>query len=615
MYKNFKKLSGILNTLDEIVEYILQNGIDNNIYLFEDILAGIDICESIMKIQLKSDIYEKMLLKSADIRVLIDYAKEDIRALDITKLEKSIELWSNFIIDLNLKNGNSVDQNYFEDNIYTINTDEYPLPKEGNDIYESRENFSSVVRGKGQPIVSIIVVAYNRLEKTKQCINSIITHTVGIDYELVLVDNGSSPEILDYYKSVPFNNKKIIRITKNMQLSYGIFKGTKSCNGKYIALLGNDIVVTKNWMENILKCFNSDRKIGMVCAMSSNISNLQQVNYEFKNLEDVNRFAEKFNISDSRKWHERLRLITAGAVYKAECIHIAGDWDYGFFHDFVDDDLSFHIRRAGYKTILCKDVFVHHDHIIGTEKRDGEFIKSLENGRENFKKKYYGVDAWEDVNNFELVMQSMIKPVKTTGTINVLGLDVRCGTPILEIKNNLRSNGVFDVRLFAHYRDPKYTLDLNTICEGSVICDRIDYICQNFENEKFDYILLGEPLNNYNEPHQLIKNLISLLNNKGQLLLKVNNNNSIVELLDILEISKNKNNLYSTLFSIDSLKIIIQELGANIESIKIEEYNVDKKTIDILKTSIKRMDLNKNVDDLIKKMLISNYVVSLRKSV
>lgn len=616
MNKDFKRIIGLLNTIDEIVDYLINNGVNNHKYLLDDIVAGIDICENMIGKKITESEKEKMILKSSEIKKCIVILKEDLESANIEPFVGFISIWSDYIIDINIKI-RYLKENLTEDeNVYTINTDNYPLPKEGNDIYESRENFSSIARrGEDQPLVSIIVVSYDRLEKTKQCIESVIKYTNDVDYELVLVDNGSGPEILSYYKSIEFKYKKILRITKNMQLSYGIFKGTKLCNGKYIALLGNDIVVTKNWMTNIIKCFNSDIRIGMVCAMSSNISNLQQVNYNFKNLEDVHMFAENFNVSDKRKWHERLRLITAGAVYKAECIDISGDWDYGFFHDFADDDLSFHIRRAGYKTVLCKDVFVHHDHIIGTDKNDGELIKSLEKGRENFKKKYYGIDAWDDVNNFELIMQSMIKSPIRTDNLKILGVDVKCGTPILEMKNNLRSNGIFDVKLSAHYRDGKYTIDLNTICDEKVICDREEHLLQNFYNEKFDYILLGETINSYKNPRNMINDLLILLRTGGQLILKIRNDRSLVDFLDVMDISKANKHEYINKFCLDDLKSTVEDQDIKIDKIEREYYNIDDSTLNTLKKSIGKMGLNRSVEKIMDRFIISNYVVSIVKSI
>ena len=167
----------------------------------------------------------------------------------------------------------------------------------------------------------------------------------------------------------------------------------------------------------MLRCAESDPRIGMVNPVSSNVSNFQNVEFAFASLEEMQRKAAEHNVSDPRKWHERLRLVTLGTLYKRECLDMIGKADYGFFHDFVDDDLTFRVRRAGYKAILVRDVFVHHDHDLMKDRDPDEFRESLEKGRLNFKEKYFGVDAWDDASNYEPVMMSLVNPEEKRGAL------------------------------------------------------------------------------------------------------------------------------------------------------------------------------------------------------
>lgn len=51
-------------------------------------------------------------------------------------------------------------------------------------------------------ITSIVVLTYNELDKTKQCIDSLYKHTKRDDYELIIVDNGSSDGTKAYIQSL-----------------------------------------------------------------------------------------------------------------------------------------------------------------------------------------------------------------------------------------------------------------------------------------------------------------------------------------------------------------------------------------------------------------------------
>ncbi len=505
------------------------------------------------------------------------------------------------------------DKNEKSKDVIIINTDDCNVPKEDNDIFISRNNISNLLYGKESDCVSILIIAYNRLDKTKRCVESVIKYTKDVNYELILVDNGSSDGTMDYFKSLDRNNVRIIKITKNLQVAYGIFIGTKYCTGKYIAFLNNDMIVTKSWLYNIMKCFKSDENIGLVCAMSSNISNYQQVDFTYGNYDEMQEKAADFNQSDPKKWHERLRLITAGSVYKTECIHISGNFDYGFYHDFADDDLTFHIRRAGYKTVLCKDTFVCHDHVTGTEKEPGEFERSIKIGRENFKRKYYGVDAWDDVNNYELEMVRLIESPKEKNEISVLGVDVLCGTPILEVKNKLKEFDAFHVTLSAFSEKAKYFVDLSTICQGEVECDRIEYLPEYFTKEQFDYIIIGKEINLYSEPLKLLTDSFSLLKEGGQLLLKLRNTYDIKSFFNILGKDLGLNNEYPINWTANDFTDWLSALGGVVKSFGAEYYTLDSNSSARLSEIIKYANVTSDTDHIKNKMLIRNYVFNISK--
>lgn len=122
----------------------------------------------------------------------------------------------------------------------------------------------------------------------------------------------------------------------------------------------------------------------MICPVSSNISNLQEVNLQVGDLADMQRKAARFNQLNPRKRQERMRIIDIILAVKREVCDSAGILDLGFYHDFGDDDISARIRHAGYKLMLCGDTYVYHDHDFrNMEDKDPErFQKSLAIGPE-----------------------------------------------------------------------------------------------------------------------------------------------------------------------------------------------------------------------------------------
>ncbi|HHY26794.1 MAG TPA: glycosyltransferase family 2 protein, partial [Desulfitobacterium dehalogenans] len=397
-------------------------------------------------------------------------------------------------------------------------------PSPSADMWETRKNAYFMYETPDIPTCSIVVQGYNRLSKTKYCVECILKYTEDVDYELILVDNGSDDGTLEFFQSVQYKNKKVIRITQNrgtfLPLKYyiNIFKG------KYIVIIPNDVYVTRNWLSNLLKCYQSDAKIGFVVPVSSHISNLQEVDLDFYDFDDMQKKAAKFNQSDPVKWEERMRLISIINFFSRDVLDNIGIYDVAYSHDFGEDDLCARIRRMGYKLILCRDTWVCHDHNFRDmeDKDPSAFQASLESGRAVYRKKYHGIDPWDDILNFELTLLAPLDSAYLPNSANVLTVDVRCGAPALEIRNRLQRRGVTDITSYAYTTAAKYFLDLQTVCT-EVQCDRIEFIQQYYASDTLDIVVIGEPINTYPMPIRLLQTLYGFLKPSGILLFKVRN--------------------------------------------------------------------------------------------
>lgn len=502
------------------------------------------------------------------------------------------------------------------DNYFEINTDHALPPIEAASIFQSRGNAADSFTQNCENELSIAVISYNRLEKTKVCIENLMKNT-DIPYQLILIDSGSQPEIMEYYKSVNHPNKTMLRITKNINANYSFLVAMQNLKSKYCAIVSNDVIVPKNAIKNLLTCIKSSDNIGWVSPVSSNISNLQQVELSFNSLEEMNHVAEAYNISDPLKWEERLALMPAIFFYKKECIDIVGGFDYGFFHDFADDDMARRLNRAGYKTILCKDTWVHHNHIYNTTPEDALKLKnSIEQGRKNFAEKYYGLDAWDDVRNYEIGLASLLEnPNKNEWTPNILGIDTRCGTPILDVRNQLRKYGITKTTSHAFTTKAEYFIDLQTVCT-QVNCDKIDYLYDYYEKESYDYIILGEPINTYDKPNLLAKRLYSLLKSNGTLLLKLRNTLSQNNLLYSLGCLKGATSEEScSCIPLESFYNYLIKLGATIKPIMLLQEPATLEILTILDEMHMSPAITFDQEAILSRLITKDFLFCIEKKI
>lgn len=402
-------------------------------------------------------------------------------------------------------------------------------PVEGADFFETRKIFAKAF----YPTKIIIsVVTWNQLEKTKKCVEYLLKYTSHIEFDLVFFDNNSEDDTIEFLKSVEHPRKTIYSSNKNMGIAFALNHLISTSKCEYYININNDCYVTKNWLDNILACFESDEKIAFICPMSSNMSNNQDPHLKFKTLEEMQKAAELFNRPDPSKWQEKVRLIGAVTCYRKFIFDLIGIMDAGFVHNFSDDDISYRILNTGYKQVLAGDVFIHHDHYHNKENNQEKTANNLSASRKNFQQKHHGIDAWDDMGNYEPQLLNMAS--YQGDRKKILGIDVRLGVPLGEMSNKLKEKNMC-AELFAYTTHAKFYKGLTYVCEdhNHVICDRIDFINEHYQDSTFDYILIGECINSYADSLQLLSRVSRLLKKDGQILFKLYNTQNLTTLLDM----------------------------------------------------------------------------------
>lgn len=114
--------------------------------------------------------------------------------------------------------------------------------------------------------VSIIIVNYNTLQITQNCIESVIEKTKGIQYEIILVDNASTDGSKEFFEKD--NRVKYIYSEKNGGFGYGNNLGMKVAKGKYFFLLNSDTLLVNNAVKEFYDYAESkDKKAVYGCYL------------------------------------------------------------------------------------------------------------------------------------------------------------------------------------------------------------------------------------------------------------------------------------------------------------------------------------------------------------
>ena len=334
--------------------------------------------------------------------------------------------------------------------------------------------------------ISIYVLAYNKLEYTKQCVDSIIKYTPNdINYELFFVNNGSNDGTQEYFESFKCN-KEINIFENNFSDARAV---RRICEGRYVLSVSNDVIVTENYLDNLITCIESDPKIAMVVPTTPNVSNLQTIPGQYSTLEEMHTFAKENNVSDPTRWEERTRLCNPLTFFRSSVFlssqGVGAIDKYFVYSEFGDDALALRLRRAGYKMILAKDCYCYHFGSV-TLKEAQRKDNTLEKSRRLFIERY-GVDAWSTGFCYEINLMEVLN-IKREAKVNILGINSGFGSNPLKIKSLHKEAGNKAVDLYLITDDDRYTPDLKAYSDN---VKYIPYITADaFDNISYDYILL-----------------------------------------------------------------------------------------------------------------------------
>ena len=92
--------------------------------------------------------------------------------------------------------------------------------------------------------VSIIIVNYNTLKITSECIDSITEKVTDIEYEIILVDNASTDGSKEYFEKD--NRINYIYSSENIGFGRANNLGAKGALGKYLLFLNPDTILINN---------------------------------------------------------------------------------------------------------------------------------------------------------------------------------------------------------------------------------------------------------------------------------------------------------------------------------------------------------------------------------
>jgi hypothetical protein len=113
-----------------------------------------------------------------------------------------------------------------------------------------------------EPVVSVIVPIYGKLDYTLRCLRSIAMHRPAVPFEVIVVDDCSPDDSAEVLAGV--QGIRLERNAKNLGFIRSCNRGAALAKGTHVLFLNNDTEVHPNWLDELYRTFGIFPGTGLV---------------------------------------------------------------------------------------------------------------------------------------------------------------------------------------------------------------------------------------------------------------------------------------------------------------------------------------------------------------
>ena len=200
-------------------------------------------------------------------------------------------------------------------------------------------------------LTSVIIPVYNRKDFIRQCLESVLQQDFKGDYEVIVVDDGSTDGTVEILKEFSTRIKSYLSEV-NQGVSCVRNQGVRLSQGKIVAMIDSDCIAYPDWLSELIKPFEQDEDIMIV---GGRVEDIAGNNY----WQMVNKGLNAF-IANSNGYTDRLigcnmairREFVLSHPYDERLQFAAGD----------DTDLCWSCREMGLNVFYTHSARVIHHH-------------------------------------------------------------------------------------------------------------------------------------------------------------------------------------------------------------------------------------------------------------
>jgi len=244
----------------------------------------------------------------------------------------------------------------------------------------------------GPGSASIVVVTHDNLPFTRLCLESLLANTACEDFELIVVDNGSTDGTQLYLAKLAERHAavRVLLNGKNLGFAPACNQGLGLAAGDDLVLLNNDTMVPPGWLSGLQRHLRHPA-VGLVGPVTNRIGNESEIETDYRTWGEFLDFAEQRAREHDGEWLTiRTPAMFCLALRRQTYLQL-GPLDERYEVGLLeDDDYADRARNAGYELRCVDDVVVHHfgEASFGRLVPSGDYTRILEANQSRYNEKW-----------------------------------------------------------------------------------------------------------------------------------------------------------------------------------------------------------------------------------
>lgn len=207
--------------------------------------------------------------------------------------------------------------------------------------------------------ITIIIPNYNGLQFMEPCMEA-LEHQTCHDFELLVVDNGSSDGSVEWLKERGIPS---VFLPENTGFSGAVNVGIRASHTPYVILLNNDTEAAPGYVEELLKAIEASPRIFSVSPKMIQLYHRDLMD-DAGDMYSIMGWAYQRGVGQEVERYDRpchiFSACAGAAIYRREVFEQIGYFDEMHFAYLEDIDVGYRAKIAGYYNRYCPQAVVYH---------------------------------------------------------------------------------------------------------------------------------------------------------------------------------------------------------------------------------------------------------------